>query len=59
MPFKSKAQMGWFFSNKPQTAKKWANETPNIKALPKKVGPPKMKASTYSGMMKKGRNWDA
>jgi hypothetical protein len=36
MPFKSKAQAKWMFANKPQMAKKWADHTPNIKALPKK-----------------------
>lgn len=33
MPFKSKAQMKWMYSNKPKMAKKWAKETPNIKKL--------------------------
>lgn len=34
MPFQSKSQMGWMFANKPKMAKQWADETPNIKALP-------------------------
>ena len=37
MPFKSKDQEKWMFANKPKMAKKWAKETPNQKALPKKV----------------------
>jgi hypothetical protein len=36
MPFKSKAQQKWMFSNKPKMAKRWTKETPNIKALPAK-----------------------
>jgi hypothetical protein len=38
MPFKSTSQMGWMFANKPQMAKEWASETPNIKGLPQRVG---------------------
>jgi hypothetical protein len=37
MPFKSKAQQKWMFTNKPKMAKKWAKETKNFKKLPKKV----------------------
>lgn len=37
MPFKSKAQQGYMFANMPKTAKKWAEETPNMKNLPNKV----------------------
>jgi len=37
MPFRSKAQEKWMFSNYPQMAKQWAAVTPNQKALPKKV----------------------
>jgi len=36
MPFKSKAQMRWMFANHPKMAKRWAEETPNEKALPEK-----------------------
>lgn len=38
MPFKSKQQAKFMFSQKPEMAKRWAKETPSIKALPKKVG---------------------
>lgn len=38
MPFKSRQQAKWMFSQKPEMAKQWAAETPDIKALPKKVG---------------------
>jgi len=43
MPFKSKAQMRAFFAKEKEgelpkgTAKKWANETPNISKLPEHV----------------------
>ena len=37
MPFKSKAQAKWMFSNKPKMAKEWASKTKSIKKLPKKV----------------------
>ena len=42
MPYKSKAQMKKFFAMEkrgeipPGTAKRWAEETPDIKKLPKK-----------------------
>jgi hypothetical protein len=38
MPFKSKAQQKWMFSQKPEMAKRWAKETPDIKKLPEKKG---------------------
>ena len=34
MPFKSKAQARFMFAKMPKTAKKWAKETPSIRALP-------------------------
>jgi len=37
MPFKSKAQQAFMFSQMPKVAKRWAKETPRIKSLPKKV----------------------
>jgi hypothetical protein len=37
MPFKSKAQRGWMYANKPAMAKRWEKETPKGKKLPKKV----------------------
>lgn len=36
MPFQSKQQAKWMFSQKPEMAKRWAAETPSIKSLPKK-----------------------
>ena len=36
MPFKSKAQQRFMFAKMPKTAKRWAKETPKMKALPKK-----------------------
>jgi len=35
MPFSSKAQQGFMFSQHPKIAKKWAKETSNFKSLPK------------------------
>lgn len=37
MPFKSKAQKGWMYANKPAMAKEWQSETPKWKKLPAKV----------------------
>lgn len=37
MPFKSKAQQRFMFATMPKTAKRWADETKNIKKLPNKV----------------------
>lgn len=38
MPFKSKAQERWMFSQKPEMAKEWASKT-NQKKLPERVKP--------------------
>ena len=38
MPFVSQKQRSWMFENKPEMAKKWAAETPDIKDLPEKKG---------------------
>jgi len=46
VPFKSKAQQRWMFSQKPATAKRWADHTPNIKALPDRVGNDEKSASS-------------
>jgi len=45
-PFKSKKQMRWMFSNDPERAKQWADETPDIKDLPNKVSNKPKKAKT-------------
>ena len=37
MPFKSKAQARMMFAKDKKMAKRWAKETPSIKALPEKV----------------------
>ena len=37
MPFSSQVQRKWMFSNKPEMAHRWADETPNMKGLPEKV----------------------
>jgi hypothetical protein len=37
MPFKSKSQQAYMFARHPKIAKRWADETPDIKALPDKV----------------------
>ena len=36
MPLESKAQARWMFATHPEMAKRWAAETPDIKALPEK-----------------------
>ena len=36
MPFKSKAQARWMFSQKPEMAKEWASKT-DYSSLPEKV----------------------
>ena len=40
MPFKSKAQMRYLFSQAPKTAEEFAEETTNAKSLPERVGSP-------------------
>tara|TARA_R110000824_G_scaffold177477_3_gene356880 strand:+ start:11400 stop:11531 length:132 start_codon:yes stop_codon:yes gene_type:complete len=37
MPFKSKAQRGYLYANKPGVAKSYAKKTPKGKKLPKRV----------------------
>ena len=39
MPFESKAQQRFMFSQHPEIAKRWAVLTPNMKALPERVTP--------------------
>jgi hypothetical protein len=43
MPFKSKAQQKFMFSQKPKLAKEFAEHTPNIKSLPEHVKKKKKK----------------
>lgn len=38
MPFKSKKQARWMFSNHPEMAKRWAHHTKNMKSLPELYG---------------------
>lgn len=37
MPFKSKAQERFLFSQHPDIAKRWAGETPDIKSLTNRI----------------------
>lgn len=37
MPFKSKSQRKWMYSNKPEMAKEFESKTPKGKKLPRKV----------------------
>jgi hypothetical protein len=37
MPFVSKAQKGWMYSNHPEMAKEWQEKTPKDKKLPAKI----------------------
>ena len=41
MPFQSKSQQRWMFSNHPAMVERWAKETPAIKSLPEKKKAPK------------------
>ena len=36
MPFKSQAQRKWMYANDPAMAKRWEDDTPKGKSLPKK-----------------------
>lgn len=36
-PFKSQAQKGWMYANKPAMAKRWQADTPKGESLPEKV----------------------
>ena len=44
MPFKSKAQAKFMFSQHPKMAKEWASKTPSIKSLPDKLSGMKIKS---------------
>jgi hypothetical protein len=48
MPFKSKAQMRWMFANHPEMAKRWADHTKDMKALPEKKENDKEKEASLS-----------
>jgi hypothetical protein len=52
MPFKSKAQQKYMFAKKPEMAKRWAKETPDIKTLPEKAGAKKSKTKEKVGKKK-------
>ena len=43
MPFKSKAQRAFLYSQKPEIAKEFAAKTPKGKKLPKRVKPKRKK----------------
>lgn len=43
MPFESKSQQRFMFAKMPETAKRWAKETPDMKSLPEKVKKVKIK----------------
>jgi len=45
MPFKSKAQRRWMYSQKPEMAKRWQEHTPKDITLPDKVGEEKKEAT--------------
>lgn len=53
MPFKSKAQSRYMFSQMPAVAKRWAAHTPNMKILPNKLhkANPKRKPMDAEDMM--------
>jgi hypothetical protein len=53
VPFKSKAQQKWMFSNMPKKAKEWAKETPDIKNLPERKSFSKSAKETLKINLKK------
>lgn len=57
MPFKSKAQQRFMYAQHPRMAKRWADETKDIKGLPEKLHPgeniPKREYKKKKGMAKK------
>jgi len=40
MPFASKSQARFMWSQHPQMAQEWASKTPDIGSLPERIGPP-------------------
>jgi hypothetical protein len=67
MPFRSKAQRRWMFSQKPEMAERWAKETPSEAALPEhaskkgKLKKAEMGASLSAGFPNAAgpEDWDA
>lgn len=60
MPFKSKAQVGYMFANKPKMAKEFAAKTPSINTLPKYSGKgTRARLNTAAGKMMFGRKASA
>jgi hypothetical protein len=53
MPFKSKAQQRFMFSQKPKMAKEFAAATPSIKTLPERVGAADKLNDYFNGARKK------
>jgi hypothetical protein len=49
MPFKSKDQQAYMFTNLPKIAKRWAKETPNFKSLPENVKKKKAILKKHTG----------
>lgn len=47
MPFRSQAQQRYMYSQHPKIAKRWAQETPNMKNLPQHVEEMEMKAEHW------------
>lgn len=47
MPFVSKAQRKWMYSNKPKMAKEWESKTPKGKKLPEHVKKTKKRMSVH------------
>jgi len=55
MPFASKAQQRFMFSQHPEIAKRWAALTPDIKALPQHVRPQSNRDRLAAALARKGR----
>jgi hypothetical protein len=54
MPFKSEAQKGWMYANKPEMAKEWQSATPKGKKLPQHVKKPSKAAGIFKGLKGEG-----
>lgn len=48
MPFQSKAQSGWMFTNHPELARQWAAETPNLNQLKDRVQQRQLRPTTVA-----------
>lgn len=55
MPFRSKAQRRWMYSEKPEMAARWQADTPKGTKLPEKVGTAYSRHAKRTKRTQKGR----